>query len=78
MGVNHLLCYRPQQQLAVVSHCGILHHMFMAWAEQAGVHTDVQAQLAEDFDNCELRVVRIRDGGATVFVERLFQPPLDL
>lgn len=52
--------------------------MFMAWAEQVGVPADVQVQLAEDFENCELRAVRIRDGGATVSVERLFRPPLDL
>lgn len=52
--------------------------MFAAWAEQAGVSADVQAQLADDFENCELRVVRIRDGGATVFVERLFRPPLEI
>ncbi len=52
--------------------------MFVAWADKMGLDQDAQLQLGEDFENCELRVVRIRDGGKRVMVERLFRPELDV
>ena len=50
---------RPEQRIAVVSHCGCLSHSLKPFASQFGIHG--QDELLRDFNNCEMRSMVMSD-----------------
>ncbi|KAK9863081.1 hypothetical protein WJX84_008016 [Apatococcus fuscideae] len=53
------LMQRPEQRIAVVSHCGFLRHTLRTYASEFGTHA--QDELLRDFNNCEMRSMVLSD-----------------
>ena len=67
-----LVYCRPEQRIAVVSHCGFLMHTLCQYAESFGLQA--QEELLREFNNCELRSMILSDfEGSTLHDSTWFQ-----
>lgn len=63
---------RPEQRIAVVTHCAFLRHTLRPYASEFG--TFGQDELLRDFNNCELRSMVLSDfEGSTMHDSTWFQ-----
>ena len=67
-----LMYCRPEQRIAVVSHCGFLMHALCQYAES--FELQAKEELLREFNNCELRSMILSDfEGSTLHDSTWFQ-----
>eukprot|EP00891_Asterochloris_glomerata_P008881 jgi/Astpho2/8881/e_gw1.00129.54.1_t len=65
----HWLMQRPEREIAVVSHCGFIHHTLEPFE-----HPSSGCELSRDFSNCELRTTLISDTSLSGSKSKLWFP----